>query len=106
MAVASTFDLPSDGVDLSHQQLLLVLQDLKLGVVQFALGFVKLQLQLVQRVPLLAVRGGTGRQALQLGRKDTQVIGRRSWVSLVITTISRANDINIHITTWLRSSSN
>lgn len=75
--VASTFDLPPDSVYLSHQQLLLILQDLKLGVVQFSLGFVKLQLQLVQRVLLLAVLGSTGRQAFQLGRNDTQVGGQQ-----------------------------
>lgn len=74
--VESTFDLPPDAVYLSHQQLLLILQDLELGVVQFSLGFVKLQLQLVQPVLLLAVLVSTGRQARQLGRRGTRVRGQ------------------------------
>lgn len=49
------FNLPPQGVNLSHQQLLLVLQYHKLGVIQLQLGFIELQFQLVHCVPLLVV---------------------------------------------------
>ena len=47
-----TFDLSSERVHLGHEQLLLILQDLKLGVIELQLSLIKQQLQLVY-APLL-----------------------------------------------------